>query len=161
MVKWSEQPEVDFNLCAYFNRHALILARLEAPLHDGLNGLFVEPHTQALHHFDIFRFAIRVDYDGEHYRAAVLGFAGFFRVFRIDLAEYLGRGGAVADGVNAAAVAATGSAAVSITNSSAATVADAAAAAKSTTAANLAERISNGAQVLVITLLSLSKYLYL
>src|SRR6185312_5477124 len=82
----SKQPEVYFDLCFDLDGYAFVLAGKEAPLLDRFDSLLVEAHTKALDDLNLLRLAIRVNDDGEHHRTAVLGFAGFFGVFRIHFA---------------------------------------------------------------------------
>src|SRR5436309_13950343 len=102
-----QQPEVHFDVRSHDNRFAVLQAGLEAPLVDRFDRLLIEAQTDSLHHTQIARMSGLVDFNVENYGARVFCFAGFFRVFRIDLVQDGRLADSAADAVDAATNTAT------------------------------------------------------
>jgi len=101
-----QQPEVHQDLCLHRDWFSVQRAGLEAPLADGLDGLFIQAQTQAVNHLDAVapHQTIGADNNRQSYFAGVLGLAGLFGVFRLDLVNRDRSGNAAADPENAAAL---------------------------------------------------------
>ena len=82
-----EKAEVDFDLGPNVDGRAALHTRLEFPLLDGFDGFFVEAHTEAFQDLNVAGSAFRINHNGKQHGAGVLGFAGFFGVFRINFEE--------------------------------------------------------------------------
>lgn len=95
---------------------ATLHARPEAPLHDGFDGLFVQPEAERANHFDVARHSGGIHHDGKQYGPGVLRFTGFFRIFRLDFVHQDGRGHLATNTVDAPTrtVTATGAEAIAI-----------------------------------------------
>src|SRR5437016_6099855 len=149
-----EQPEIHFDVSGDDDSFAVLQARLEAPLVDRLDRLFVESEADSFNHSQIPRVPVLVYFDIKHDSARVLGLAGFLGVFRIYFEEHSGRRHSTAHAVDAAtdAAAFAGSEARAFTGSYATAGARSDAAARSRSirrGSNLGQRIAPDRHIVI------------
>src|ERR1017187_8712228 len=106
------QPEVDFHVDHDGHWLAVLARRFKLPLLDRFDGLLVQSHAQRALNANLLRTSIGADHQPQHDSSLVLGFAGFFRVFRIGRKQRFRRADSAADAIGSPAIAA----AVSWTN---------------------------------------------
>src|ERR1700689_2640821 len=92
----SEQAEVDLYCSPRHYRFAVLITWPEPPLRHGVDSLLLQAQAGALYYAEAARMAGRVHFNRQNHHPRKLGFARFFRKFRLYFVDQLGWGDVVA-----------------------------------------------------------------